>query len=131
LSKTVSSRLQDSKHEVLREKCNQLGCSMNDFIKDAIEMKLNGSNSFDGCTEDCDEEIHETYRKIIDNIHEAEFSFDSSEKTGKPIFAEIAWPDNDDEDYFEKKWQKEQNRESKPKITIKDIPELENATVEI
>ena len=107
----------------LAKRCDDLGCSKNDFINNAIEMKLNGSNSFVGCTEDCDEAVHEVYRKIIDNIHEAEFSFDSSEKTGKPIFAEIAWPDNDDEDYFEKKWQKEQNRkleEPKPQVILLD-----------
>jgi len=120
LSKTVSSRLQDGKHEMLREKCNQLGCTINDFIKDAVEMKLNGSNSFENCKE-CDEDVHKAMRKIIDNVHESEYSFVESEKTGKLIQVELTWPDNDDEGYFEKEWQKRQNREGpKPKVVLLD-----------
>jgi len=118
LSKTVSSRLQDSKHEVLREKCNQLGCSMNDFIKDAIETKLNGHNSFENCT-DCDELVHECVRTIIDNVHGSDYTLTTSEKTGKPIKAELRWFENDDEGFFDKEWQKRQNREEpKPKVVF-------------
>ena len=101
MSKTVSSRLQDSKHEVLREKCNQLGCSMNDFIKDAIEMKLNGHKT--ESVEDeilncdcCDDNVKEMNMKIIKNVHNCDSSGLTEDDDGTPLSAEIEW--NYDED---------------------------------
>ena len=90
---------------------------MNDFIKDAIELKLNGSNSFENCT-DCDDLVHENLRNIIYNIHGSELSFVTSDKTGKPIQAELSWPDNDDEGFFEKEWQKQQNQKPNPEPKV-------------
>jgi len=101
LSKTVSSRLQDSKHEVLREKCNQLGCSMNDFIKDAIEMKLNGHKT-DSVEDEilncdcCDDLVKEAHMKIIKNIHNSDNSGLDEDDDGRPLHVEINW--NYDED---------------------------------
>lgn len=43
MSETVSARLQKELHEHLVNKCNDLGCSINDYIKDAVESKLHGS----------------------------------------------------------------------------------------
>ncbi len=101
MSKTVSSRLQDGKHEVLREKCNQLGCSMNDFIKDAIEMKLNGhkANSIEDEIQNCsccDDSAKEFHLKIIKNIHNSDNSILDEDDYGRPLSAEINW--NYDED---------------------------------
>jgi len=97
LSKTVSARLQDEKHEKLRECCNQKGLTMNDFLKNAIDEKLTGSNSlFKDCT-DCDQEVHDAMMNVVNNIHDAEYSITSSEKTDKPIKVTLIWPENDDE----------------------------------
>ncbi|HXX05516.1 MAG TPA: YlcI/YnfO family protein, partial [Candidatus Bathyarchaeia archaeon] len=37
MSRTVSARIPTDLHEDLRERCNQLGESINDFIEAAIE----------------------------------------------------------------------------------------------
>ena len=47
MSRTVSARIPNQLHEELRERCNLIGESMNDFIKAAIEMCLHNSCSFD------------------------------------------------------------------------------------
>ena len=56
MSKTVSARLQDEKHDELRERCNQLGCTMNDFVEASIEYALDGDSDFDFGNDDTDEE---------------------------------------------------------------------------
>lgn len=49
MSKTVSARLPDSKHDELRERCNQLGCTMTEWLVNAIDfcMQPEGSTDFD------------------------------------------------------------------------------------
>ena len=47
MSKTVSSRIPTSLHDELRERCNLIGESINDFIKASIEMCLHDSCDFD------------------------------------------------------------------------------------
>jgi len=47
LSRTVSSRIPNKNHELLRERCNQLGCTINEYIEHAIEFALDGSTEFD------------------------------------------------------------------------------------
>jgi len=47
MSKTVSSRIPTSLHDELRERCNLIGESINDFIKASIEMCLYNSCEFD------------------------------------------------------------------------------------
>ena len=47
MSKTVSSRIPTSLHDELRERCNLIGESINDFIKASIEMCLHNSCEFD------------------------------------------------------------------------------------
>ena len=47
MSRTVSSRIPTSLHDELRERCNLIGESINDFIKASIEMCLNNSCEFD------------------------------------------------------------------------------------
>ena len=97
MSKTVSARLQNDTHELLTEKCNQKGCTLNDFLKNAIDEKLTGSNSlFKDCA-DCDQEVHDAMMNVVNNIHDAEYSITSSEKTDKPIKVTLIWPENDDE----------------------------------
>jgi len=40
MSRTVSARIPTALHEELRERCNMIGESINDYIKAAIEMAL-------------------------------------------------------------------------------------------
>lgn len=47
MSETVSACLQKELRENLVNKCNELGCSVNDYIKDAVESKLNESEMID------------------------------------------------------------------------------------
>lgn len=47
MSRTVSARIATDLHEELRERCNLIGESINDFVKAAIEFALNDSTEFD------------------------------------------------------------------------------------
>ena len=47
MSKTVSSRLPNKRHDELRERCNELGCTMNEFIENCILFMLDGSSEFE------------------------------------------------------------------------------------
>ena len=47
MSRTVSARIPKDLHEELRERCNQIGESINDFVKASIEFTLWESTDFD------------------------------------------------------------------------------------
>ena len=47
MSRTVSTRIPTELHEDLRERCNLIGESINDFVKASIEMCLYNSCEFD------------------------------------------------------------------------------------
>ena len=47
MSRTVSARIPTDLHEELRERCNLVGESINDFVKAAVEFVLYGSVDFD------------------------------------------------------------------------------------
>ena len=47
MSRTVSARIPTSLHEELRERCNLIGESINDFIIACIEIGLHNSSDFD------------------------------------------------------------------------------------
>ena len=47
MSRTISSRIPTSLHDELRERCNLVGESINDFVKAAIEFALHNSTNFD------------------------------------------------------------------------------------
>ena len=47
MSKTVSARIPNNRHESLRKRCNQLGCTINEYVEHAIEFALDGSTDFD------------------------------------------------------------------------------------
>jgi len=47
MSRTVSARIQTELHEELRERCNLIGESINDFVEAAIEIALHNSTDFD------------------------------------------------------------------------------------
>jgi len=46
MSRTVSARIPTELHEELRERCNLIGDSINDFVEAAIEFALYGSTDF-------------------------------------------------------------------------------------
>jgi len=47
LSRTVSSRIPKELHEELLERCNRVGCTINDFVQAAIEFAINDTTEFD------------------------------------------------------------------------------------
>ena len=47
MSRTVSARIPTDLHDELRERCNLVGESINDYIKAAIEFALHESCEFD------------------------------------------------------------------------------------
>ena len=47
MSKTVSAKIPNQMHEELRERCNRLGCTINEFIENSIDFGLNESSDFD------------------------------------------------------------------------------------
>lgn len=46
MSRTVSARIPNQLHEELRERCNKLGESINDYVEAAIEFALYGYVEF-------------------------------------------------------------------------------------
>ena len=61
MSRTVSARIPTELHEELRERCNLIGESINDFVKASIEIGLYGTTDFN--FED-EEEIKDSDEKI-------------------------------------------------------------------
>ena len=47
MTRTVSARIPKELHEELRERCNKVGCSINDFLEASIEFILYGQSEFD------------------------------------------------------------------------------------
>jgi predicted DNA-binding protein len=46
MSKIVSARIENELQERLRDKCNNLGCTINDYLVGMIELILNGSTEY-------------------------------------------------------------------------------------
>ncbi|EGG42217.1 Hypothetical protein Nlim_0863 [Candidatus Nitrosarchaeum limnium SFB1] len=47
MSRTVSARIPTKMHDELRERCNLIGESINDFIVACIDLGLHDSSDFD------------------------------------------------------------------------------------
>ncbi len=47
MSRTVSARIPNELHEEIRERCNKVGCSINDFLEASLEFALNDYSEFD------------------------------------------------------------------------------------
>ena len=56
MSRTVSARIPKELHEELRDRCNKVGCSINDFLEASIEFILNGHSEFDFGDEESEEQ---------------------------------------------------------------------------
>jgi len=57
MSKTVSSRLPNKKHDELRERCNKLGCTMNEFIENSIYLAMDNIADFEFDLDESEDEI--------------------------------------------------------------------------
>ena len=44
-NKVIHARIDDNTHELLFEKCNELGCSITDYIESIIESSLGDEDS--------------------------------------------------------------------------------------
>ena len=70
MSRTVSARIPTDLHEELRERCNIIGESINDFVKACIEMGLHNTSDFD-FGDDLMDELEEK-KKVLVTIQESE-----------------------------------------------------------
>ena len=71
MSRTVSARIPTPLHEELRERCNLVGESINDFVKAAIEFALYNSTDFDfGDEEEVEIERKEESKPMVTEIVE-------------------------------------------------------------
>jgi hypothetical protein len=64
MSRTVSARIPEDLHEELRERCNKVGCSINDYVKEAIGFVMTGNSKFDFGDDEDDQE------NSVDKINE-------------------------------------------------------------
>ena len=46
-TRTVSARIPNERHDELRERCNRLGCTITEYIENAIDFAMDGSCEFD------------------------------------------------------------------------------------
>ena len=78
MSRTVSARIPTELHEELRERCNRIGESINDFIKASIEFALWGSSNFDFGDEEDDgkEESKTEVKHEIPAVKPTKVSYD-------------------------------------------------------
>jgi len=91
-TKTASIRLTKTKFQEIDSLCSSIGCNRNDFIKNAIERQLNDHNSdpFHNCTT-CDEESHNTLRKIINSLHGTDSYNFEEDDDGRPLRFSAEW----------------------------------------
>ncbi len=68
MSRTVSARIPTDLHEELRERCNQIGESINDFVKASIEFALHETTDFDFGDEEEEEPDPEIKVTSIDDV---------------------------------------------------------------
>lgn len=47
MSKTVSSRIDNRVHKDLVERCNQIGCNINEFVGESVKFTLYNESDFD------------------------------------------------------------------------------------
>ena len=100
-TKARSIRLQESKFKEIDELCRLKGCNRNDFIKNAIEKELNGSNSSirpGNSIEDrirncscCDEAVKENHMRIINNLHDTDCIETKEDDSGRLESVEMYW----------------------------------------
>ena len=69
MSKTVSTRLPTKTHEELLERCNKQGCTMSEFVENAIYFALHQTSDFDfGEPEEAKNEPKSDIRSQLEKI---------------------------------------------------------------
>ena len=59
MSKTVSARISNGMHEELRERCNNLGCTIDEYVTESIKVGLDGASDFEFDVEEDEPELIE------------------------------------------------------------------------
>lgn len=67
MSRTVSARIKPDMHKQLREECNNIGCSINDYLEACIELGLTGHTDFDFGDEEKDSP-DESKKKVVIHV---------------------------------------------------------------
>jgi hypothetical protein len=66
MTQTVSARLPEKIDKQLREKCDELGCTVNDYLKEAIETRLVKTKSDEALSEPLNyEEVFEHMKECV------------------------------------------------------------------
>ena len=68
MSKTVSARIDNGKHDALRDRCNLLGCTMNEFVSAAIEFAMYGTSEFRFGPEEIEEQVSQSETEVAKPI---------------------------------------------------------------
>ena len=58
MTKTVSSRISNKDHQKLLQRCNTVGCTVNEWVNEAIQYMLTNYSEFDfGYDEEDDKKV--------------------------------------------------------------------------
>ena len=118
MTKTVSARIDNRVHNDLVERCNQLGCNINEFVGESVKFMLNNESDFNFSNEEViDEESNEieSEPKIFD-CHDGNLYY------GDNLFGKCAdYTMKDGKVYDESGEYLGQTRESLPKATVTSI----------
>jgi len=69
MTKTVSTRIENKHHKNLLERCNQLGCNINEFLGESLKFALYDETEFEFKKKDKDEDYdQEPSEKEPDSI---------------------------------------------------------------
>ena len=66
MTKTVSSRINNKNHQELLQRCNKVGCTINEWINEAIQCMLTNSSEFNFGDEDEGSKIESKRTEIND-----------------------------------------------------------------
>ena len=94
--KTVGTKLDNSEYEEFENYCDENGLTKSEqlrtLIKNYGDKKLSNSNSdpYKHCT-NCDEEVHNTLRKVSKLLHESENYSLKEDVNGRPIEFTTYW----------------------------------------
>lgn len=70
MTKTVSARIDNSVHNNLVERCNKLGCNINEFVGESVKLMLTNSTDFEFEPEESEIKIDPKPQVIIKPIPE-------------------------------------------------------------
>jgi len=93
--KTVSTKLSKEDFEEFQEICKNNGQCMSERLRDLIKMKTNSNSDIipKTCT-NCDEEVHNTLRKISNILHDSIELEITEDDDGRPTKFTTYWDYN-------------------------------------